>query len=185
MYFRVRILFLALAASAAASGADLLKREAFGTIGLGRIYDDEGSLGQGLNGGGGFGYRLSPRFGVEAGINAFRTSREFSSAYPAYRANGVLLSGSGLLYFGHGIAQPYLALGAGLLHYRNVSDFSGMTTGRSSNGLAVNAGFGLRIFATRQISIRPEVRIYGGRAGNAVPAPFADLRLSIGAGYHW
>ena len=179
-----RILFAWLASAAALPAADLLKREVFGSIGLGRIYDDEGSLGQGLNGGGGFGYRVRPRFGVEAEINAFRTRREFSPAYPPYRAGGVLLMGNGLLYFARGTVQPYVLFGAGLLHYRNLSDFSG-TAGRSGNGLALNAGFGIRIFAAPRLSLRPEVRIYGGSAGGAAEAPISDLRLSIGVAYHW
>jgi hypothetical protein len=185
MSFIARILFLALAASAAASGADFLKREVFGAVGLGRVYDDEGSLGRGINGGAGLGYRLSPRFGVEAEANFFGTSREFSPAYPPYRANGILLSAGGLLYFARQTAQPYLVFGAGLLHFRNVSDFSGTSTGRSGNGLALNAGFGVRIFASSHFSIRPEVRVYHGRAGNAPEAPFSYLRLAVGAGYHW
>lgn len=181
----MRLVVALLFAAAAASGGELLKKEVFGAVGIGKTYDDEGSLGAGLNGGGGFGYRLSHRFGVEAEVNAFRTRREFSPVFPAYQAHGTHAMGNGLLYFNRGAAQAYLIFGAGVLHFRNQADFAGSSAGRSGNGFAANAGFGVRIFATQRVSLRPEFRVYAGGAGGAVEAPFGDMRLSLGIGYHW
>src|SRR5690242_328741 len=84
------------------------KREVFGTIGIGKTADDEGSLGSGVNGGGGFGYRLTRRFGVKAEVNAFRTRRDFSAGFQPFEATGVFAMGNGLLYLNRGRTQVYL-----------------------------------------------------------------------------
>ena len=181
----MKLLWMILALAASAFGQEYLKYEAFGTIGIGKTYDDEGSLGSGLNGSGGFGYRLARRFGVEAEVNAFRTTREFSSQFPPFRASGVHVTGSGLLYLNRGRAQAYLLLGAGLAHVRVKADFGGAPATPSGDGLAVTFGFGVKAFITKNLSLRPEVRVYSADAGNAIEAPFADLRVSMGVGYHW
>ena len=157
----------------------------FGAIGIGKTYDDEGSLGSGLNAGGGFGYRLSRRFAVEAEVNAFRTRRDFSSSFAPFQANGAHVMGSGLLYLNRGRAQTYLLLGAGLLHVHVKNGFGGAPAGRSANGFAVNFGGGLKIFVSPHFSLRPELRIYSGGLGEAVEPPFSDIRISLGVGYHW
>jgi opacity protein-like surface antigen len=174
-----------LAGSAPASGQDFLRKEVFGVIGVGKTYDDEGSLGKGINGGGGFGYRLSRRFGAELEVNAFKTRREFASVVPAYESNGVHIMANGLLYLNQGRTQGYLIFGAGLLHFRNTMGFAGVDFDRSGNGLAVGIGAGLKIFVKERLSLRPEFRIYGGAAGGAVEPPFTDMRASMGLGYHW
>ena len=66
-----------------AIAVDYPRAEVFGAIGVGKTGDDEGGLGSGINGGGGIGYRIVRRLGVEAEINGFRTKRTFSSAFPA------------------------------------------------------------------------------------------------------
>ena len=157
----------------------------FGAIGIGKTYDDEGSLGSGLNAGGGFGYRLSQRFAVEAEVNGFRTRRDFSSSFAPFQANGAHVMGSGLLYLSRGRAQAYLLLGGGLLHVHVKNGFGGAPAGKSANGFAVNFGGGLRIFVSPHLSLRPELRIYSGGSGGAVEPPFSVIRISLGAGYHW
>jgi len=164
---------------------DLRRREVFGAIGIGKTYDDEGSLGSGLNAGGGFGYRLSQRFAAEAEVNAFRTRRDFSPSFAPFQASGVHAMGSGLLYLGRGRAQAYLLLGAGLLHVHVNNGFGGAPAGKSANGFAVNLGGGLKIFVRQHFSLRPELRIYSGGSGKAVEPPFSDIRISLGVGYHW
>ena len=86
----------------------------FGAIGIGKTHDDEGSLGSGLNAGGGFGYRLSRRFAVEAEVNAFRTQRDFSSSFAPLQANGAHVMGSGVLYLNRGTGADVPAAGCGL-----------------------------------------------------------------------
>jgi len=162
-----------------------LRNEIFGAVGIGAAYHDEGSLGSGLNGGGGFGYRLSRRFGLEAEVNAFRTTRDYSSLYPPFQASGVHAMGSGLLYLNRGRAQTYLIFGAGLMHVSNATGFAGAQPGSSTDGLAANVGAGIKIFVTEHLSLRPEFRIYAGNSRGAVEPPLGVLRLSLGIGYHW
>jgi hypothetical protein len=168
-----------------AFGQDVSKGEVFGTIGIGKTYDDEGSLGSGINGGGGIGYRLTGRLGVEAEVNAFRTKRDFSFTPNGFEASGAFIMGNGLLYLTRGRGQLYLIGGAGLLHIRNQFGFTGVAVNRSGNGLAVDVGMGLKIFATPRFYLRPDVRVYAGNSGSTVEAPFSDIRISIGAGYCW
>src|SRR6185436_1992369 len=118
--------------------------------------------------GGGFGYHLSRRFAVEAGVNGFRTRRDFSSSFAPFQANGAHVMGSGLLYLSRGRAQAYLLLGAGLLHVHVKNGFGELPAGQSGNGFAINFGGGLRIFVSPHLSLRPELRIYSGGAGGAV-----------------
>ena len=164
--------------------AGILRQEVFGVVGVGKAYDDEGSLGSGINGGGGFGYRFSRRWAVEAEVNAFRTRREFSSQFPAFQANGAHVIGSALLYLTQGRGQAYLIFGGGLQHTSVKSGFGGAGLG-SANGGAVNFGGGVKAFVTPHVSLRPEVRVFAGGSGSVVEAPFSVIRVSIGAGYHW
>ena len=185
----IRLLIAGLFAVSVLAAADTaegyLNRELFGTVGIGKAYDDEGSLGSGLNGGGGFGYRLSQRFGVEAEINAFRTVREFGPLFPPFRATGVHAMGYGLLYFNRGRAQAYLIFGAGLLHSSNPVGFAGARSDPSANGFAANLGAGIKIFVSEHVSLRPEFRIYAGDSRGVVEPPLGVMRFSMGIGYHW
>jgi hypothetical protein len=174
-----------LLAAGCLTAADPPRRDVFGFVGYGKTYDDEGSLGAGLNGGGGFGYRLTRRFGVQGDVNLFRTRREFGAGYPDYTAHGALVMGNGLLHFSSSAVQPYLLFGAGLLNYTNDVDFGGAPVNRSGTGFALDVGFGVKAFLRPNLSLRPEVRIYAGGAGSAVERPFSDLLFSIGVGYHW
>ncbi|MEO8598119.1 MAG: outer membrane beta-barrel protein [Candidatus Solibacter sp.] len=181
--FTVGVILLAAVASAKA--ADFLRNEIFGAAGIGKTYDDEGSLGSGLNGGCGYGYRFSRWLGVQAEVNAFRTKREFSPQFIPFQASGGHLMGSALLYLTRGSAQVYLIGGAGVLHTSVSSDFAGATSNPSANGFAINFGGGVKAFVTPRVSIRPEVRVFAGNSHGAIEPPFSDIRLSVGAGYHW
>ncbi len=162
-----------------------LRREVFGSAGFGYNYDDEGSIGHGVTGGGGFGYRIWQRLGVEGEVSAFRSRREFGAPIPAFQANGLRVMGNGLIYLNRGPAQAYVLLGFGLLHVRNEVGFAGLRLDRSSNGVNAGAGFGLRIFVTPHWSLRPEFRVDAGATNGAIEAPFTSMRFAMGVGYHW
>lgn len=179
------VLGLYFVAAASTSGQEYMKREVFGSVGVGKTYDDEGSLGKGINGAGGAGYRLTRRFGVEVEVSGFQTKREIAFTPAPFQARGALVMANGLLYLNRGRGQFYLIGGAGMLHIRNQVGFGGVPVNRSDNGLAVDFGIGVKIFATSHIVLRPEARIFGGDSGRAVEAPFTDMRFSIGAGYCW
>ena len=161
------------------------RNEVFGAVGIGQTYHDEGSLGSGLNGGGGFGYRLSRRFGLEAEVNAFRTTREFGSLYPPFQASGVHAMGNGLLYLNRGRAETYLIFGAGLMHVSNSTGFAGAQPGLATTGFAASLGAGIKIFVSEHLSLRPEFRIYAGDSRGVVEPPLGVFRFSMGVGYHW
>ena len=162
-----------------------LRNEVFGAVGIGAAWHDEGSLGSGLNGGGGFGYRLSRRFGLEAEVNAFRTTRDYSSLYPPFQASGVHAMGNGLLYLNRGRAQTYLIFGAGLMHVSNPTGFAGARPGSSADGFAASLGAGIKIFVSEHLSLRPEFRIYAGDSRGVLEPPLGVFRFSMGIGYHW
>jgi hypothetical protein len=168
------LLFLLLLAVASMCGQDTPKREVFGVTGIGKTYDDEGSLGKGLHGGGGFGYRFTRRFGAEIEATAFRTRREFPTQ--VFEASGAMLLGNGLLHLTGGRVQWYLLGGAGLLYVRN---------NLTDHGLVLALGTGVKIYPTRRFVLRPEVRLFAGNSGRAVEAPFTGVRVSMGAGFCW
>jgi len=162
--------------------------EIFGAVGFGRTYDDEGSLGSGLNGGGGIGYRIRSKFGLEFELSGFRHERETSFGSLSFAGHGVFATGNALYYFGSGSGrvQPYIIGGAGLLHKRNTSSFEGQPPlDIWGTGLALNIGTGANIFPVPRFSIRPVFRIFSGKAGSAVEAPFSVIRASVGLAYHW
>jgi hypothetical protein len=158
----------------------------FGQIGGAKVYDDEGSLGSGLYGGGGFGYRLHRRFSVEAEISRFEHEREIGGGAFRFAGAGTFAAGNLLLHLKTGSVQPYVLAGAGLLHYRNSSTLSGLPA-NSSTRFAGTAGFGVLGFLTPRVSVRPEVRVSIGGATSwaGVEPPVSVLRYSIGIGYHW
>jgi opacity protein-like surface antigen len=153
--------------------------DVFGLIGVGATYDDEGSLGRGVSGAGGIGYRLTKRFGVEGEINAFQSKRDFGQPVPPFQHSGAHVMANALAHFGPSRAQFYLLGGVGLLHVKNKS------TDRSDNGFNVGFGAGFKFFATDHIYIRPDVRIFGGSTSQAVESPFSMLRIAVGVGYSW
>ena len=155
------------------------RTEVFGLIGLGKVYDDEGSLGSGPSGGGGIGYRLRKRLGVEGEVNFVRSSRDFGGGAPSFRHNGFHLMGNALAHFGPPRAQFYLLGGAGLAHVRNVQ------ADISESKFGINFGLGMKIYASEHIYIRPDLRIFGSGGGQALESPFTVIRIGIGVGYSW
>jgi hypothetical protein len=195
-FFRLRIFYrtilmcalllpVSALATVPAAGGDGGRREIYAFAGIGGIYDDEGSLGKGGSGGGGFGYRLSNRFSMEGEVSRFQNRREFSSMYPPFQGRGASIMGSALWYFTGGRAEGYLIGGAGWLHYRTGFDFSGIRVDRGGNGFALNFGSGVKIRLSERIFLRPEFRILTGKAGRAVEPPLGNLRFSMGLGYRW
>lgn len=179
------ILSLFVMASGVSLGQEYPRREVFGTIGIAKTYDDEGSLGKGLHGGGGFGYRFTERLGAEVEITGFRTRRELSFTPAAFKASGAMVLGNGLLYLIRGRGEWYLIGGAGMLHIRNEVGFAGTPVNVAANGPAIDLGTGIKIHATRHLVLRPEVRLFMGNSEGAVEAPFAGLRVSMAAGFCW
>ena len=185
---RIVMIFVACLAIAAPSfGEDYPRTEVFGSVGWGRWWDDEGAPVGGVNGGGGIGRRLLPQFAIEGEVNAFRGTRGYPGPTSPYSARGFHLMGNGLLYvFRSERAQVFVLLGAGAAHSTTEINFGDYHNSRSGSGFVANAGAGMKIFVSKHVALRPEVRLIAGSAGSSVIKPFsAELRFSLGLGYQW
>jgi Outer membrane protein beta-barrel domain len=176
-----------LAFAAPSFGEEHHRTEVFGSAGWGRWWDNEGAPAGGVNFGGGMGRRLLPQFAIEGEVNVFRGTRGYPGQPPPYRARGFHLMGNGLLYVFRGErAQVFVLLGAGAAHSTTEMNFGGYHDSRTGSGFIANAGAGMKIFISQHVALRPEVRLIAGSAGSSVIEPFsAELRCSLGVGYHW
>lgn len=183
----VMISAVCLGFAAPSFGEDYPRTEVFGSVGWGRWWDNEGAPVGGVNGGGGIGRRLLPQFAIEGEVTAFRGTRGYPGPAPAYRARGFQLMGNGLLYVLRGErAQVFVLLGAGAAHSTTEMSFGDYHNSRSGDGFVANTGAGMRVFVSKHVALRPEVRLIAGSAGSSVIEPFgAELRFSLGLGYHW
>lgn len=155
------------------------RADVFSLIGIGKVYDDEGSLGSGPSGGFGIGYRLTKRLGVEAEVNAFRSERDFGVVPPPFRHSGFQVMGNALAHFGPARARFYLLGGLGAMGVRN------RNRDVADTRFGIGFGVGMKIFASEHIYIRPDLRIFGRGGSNLVGDPITVLRIAIGAGYSW
>lgn len=161
--------------------------EVFGSIGGGKAYDDEGSLGKGLDIGGGAGFRLTPRLGLEGHVNRIEYKRDFSSGV-RFEGTAVFTTANLLYHFSTSRAQPYVVGGVGFVHLENRSRFpeDDFLPKRTANGFATNFGGGVKIFLSKNFSLRPEVRVFiGDTEGSGVEQPFSVGRASVALSYHW
>src|SRR5215211_3225360 len=83
------------------------KGEVFGNVGAGKAYDDEGGIGNGLDFGGGIGYRITPKFGVEGYVNSIRHKREFGNGV-VFEGTGTFVSANAIYHFSTAKVQPYV-----------------------------------------------------------------------------
>jgi len=161
--------------------------EVFGSVGGGRAYDDEGNIGSGIDFGGGVGFRITPKFGIEGQVNRMIYERGFSSGV-LFKGSAVFTTANVIYHFSKEQAQPYVIAGVGFVHHENRSQFpvEPFTIKGSTNGFAFDFGAGIRIFINKQFSLRPEFRVFiGDAAGSGVESPFSVMRGSLAFSYHW
>jgi opacity protein-like surface antigen len=161
--------------------------EIFGSVGGGKAYDDEGSIGKGVDFGGGIGYRLTPRFGIEGQVNRISYNRDLPLS-ARFEGTAVFTTANVLYHFTTSKAQPYVIGGLGFVHHENRARFAEESTTfiRSTNGIATNFGAGVKIFLSKKFSLRPEFRVFiADTKGSGVEPPFSVWRGSIGFSYHW
>jgi opacity protein-like surface antigen len=184
-----RLTYLAILAAAgmmpAAAQEVEYRREIFGGMGGARTYDDEGFLGYGLHGLGGFRYRVHPRLAFEFEVDGFRHRRTFSPEHQ-FKGHGVLTTGGLQFYFSpQSKTQPYLAAGAGLLRYTRADLFDGVPRpSNSANSFAVQFGAGVRIQVTPRFWLSPDFRIQGSNPLNT-GVLFPVFRFSLITAYGW
>ena len=162
--------------------------EVFGTAGYSATYDDEGGIGRGLDVGAGFGVRAIGKLGFEGSVNRVSHLREFSFPSIRFEGTAIFACANALYHFSDSKAQPYAIGGIGVLHHKDRS--SGLGPPRpplSGSGFAFNFGTGVKVFVSKHVSVRPEVRVFVGDLGESagIEPPFSLLRGSVGIGYHW
>ncbi len=184
--------------------APFVKREVFGTFGVGRLFRfDDKSFGNGPNLGAGVGLRLRNGLGFEfewnrtlglslvpapcgiAGLQCEINARQGVSSANVASANV-------FYYFSRSYrVQPYVTGGLGALWSKGkevsilVQDSTAIAREEdwSDTGLAWNIGAGLRIEAGKGFWLRPEIRLLDATARSR--ANLSLFRASIGAGYDW
>jgi hypothetical protein len=168
-------------------GGDCPRTEVFGSAGWGRWWDNQGSSLQGLNGSIGIGRRLLPQFAIEGEVAAFRGSRWYFGMESPYHSRGLLFTANAVLYvFRRERTEVFVLLGGGAARSTTKVEFPGVHYSQSGTGFVANAGTGVKVFLTKHLALRPEVRVLGTPAGSSLREPFsAELRFSIGLGYHW
>jgi opacity protein-like surface antigen len=171
-------LVLAALPLAAQTSGEFKRWEVHGSIGGGKSYDDEGSIGSGLSGGFGVGKRVTRRIGVEGEYTHLRHKREISGGAFIWEGSANLFTGNFLLHFRpERRVQPFVLIGAG-----------GMTYEGSGPGFAWNCGAGVKAYLTDHWFLRPEVRISSGdydRGPSQPEPPLSNIRVQFGVGYRW
>ncbi len=179
MHKFIGVLVLAALPVAAQSSGEFKRWEAYGHVGAGVSYDDEGSIGGGLFTGVGGGKRVTRRIGIEGEYTYFQHDRMIGLGAFRFKGSGHMVTGNFLYHFRpESKVQPFLLVGAGGLSY---SDSDGP-------GFAWTGGVGLKAYVTDHIFLRPEVRLSSGRF-DRVPLqpepPLSNLRFQFGVGYRW
>lgn len=154
------------------------KWSVFGGLGIGKFYDDEGSLGKGLTYRAGVEWRPLGRVGFDAELLGSQFER---SDYFNVRGNVQFVFANALYYFSRSRVQPYLKGGVGM--YRTQYSYGWPVSSpaeyhASRSGAAVGVGAGVRFFPTRRWSINPDFRLLGGN--------YSLINyFSVSAAYHW
>ena len=155
------------------------KTEVFGIVGGAAIHDDETYLGSGLNLGGGVGFRLSRRFGLNVEAYYNNSSRNFPDA--RLESNATTLAADLHIYFPIRKVEPYVLVGTGLTRFHQSGNFIDADFESTDSGYTLQWGGGARIFVTRQLSVGPEFKWVSSSG-----ISFANqLRGTVSIGYHW
>ena len=160
----MRAVVLALILSAIADGVCAQpateSRQSVSLIGgLGKTYDDEGSLGRGWLVGGAIDRVVFGRTRLEGSLELLTHDRD--AGY--FLSNGrTVIGGLSLVRrFGSGGTQPYLFAGLTAGHHSGANRFSGNRVPLSNTGAGMRFGFGVAMRAGARYEIRPEIRMNG------------------------
>jgi opacity protein-like surface antigen len=145
-------------AATGAAQTDRPKGRAAVVMGSGQTWDDEGSIGKGLNVGGRVDWRVLGNTSVEGAVELL--SHERSGGFYEAEGTSVLLSASLVHRFGDWRAQPYVLEGLTLLHHSGETRFDNLRFEDSSTNPGFHFGGGLAVRVTDRFEIGPEVRFY-------------------------
>jgi hypothetical protein len=167
--------------SAAQSRPSEAGPEVFGGLALGWVTDDEGFLGNGLDIGGGAGYRWRSPFSAEVQLGRLKSKRRFDSGVK-FDARLLQLSARVLYHFSVRTTERYVGGAVGVTRYERTSVFPVTVPGPDGRPLRVGderfrsagaeftsggvAGVGIR--AGRRVDVRPELAVLITRPNNFV-----------------
>jgi len=175
--------------------------EVFGTVGWGRFWHGDDSLGSGIELGVGAGFRPFQGklrgLGFEVRVNQLHHDVQTSATHST-DGKALALLGNALYHFGTSKIQPYVMGGIGILKAdytrTGYSDwYDGGPDGEhheeywtervNASKMAINLGVGLKAAIRPNLSIRPELTLIDTTPGSGYN--WGSLRVSLGVGYHW
>lgn len=163
----------------------------FGVLAVGWLNDDEGSLGRGLEAGGGGGYRWRGPLAAEVQLGRLGTERRFASGVE-FDARLLQLSGRVLYHFSAGRTEPYVGGVVGLTRFERTSVFPVVVPDpdgrpvrqgedvfrRDGSELTWGGAAGVGARAARRLQVRAEVTMLVTRPSNFV-AVSAGVKLGV------
>ncbi len=188
-----------LCANGAVAQGSEYRGEIFGNIGVVKIFDDETNLGNGVGYGGGIGYRFTRRLGVDFEVNSLNHRRDAG----VWVIDGYALTAGGGLqvhFLPESTAQPFVRAAIVWARYHGTSRSNptfepglppqSITSNQTFYGPEI--GGGIRFFAGKRWSIRPEFRMTLLN-GTKDYLPGRDIiepglwapRFNVAVAYHW
>lgn len=162
--------------TAIASGAEAQTSDMRGSVaavaGVGRTWDDEGSIGNGAAAGGRVEWRLFGNTSIEGAIETLAHDRRGGFFQSEGRSN--LFSVSLLHRFGSPGIQPYVLEGVGLVRHSGTTRVDDLATQRTSTDTAFHFGAGLAVRIGERVEIGPEARFYVIRPSNGSDPAWAN-----------
>jgi hypothetical protein len=182
--------------------AESRKKELFGTLGYGKLYEDEGSLGSGGIFGGGIGYRITGRSQVNFEFSVHNNERADNRLFFS-EGTTYITGGSYQYHFASGKVQPYIEVGAGWAHFDGMKGWRGYDLPGNEGSVPEYSykgkqdmwywtiGGGIRFFLNDSLSVSPEVRWLTGGGGSYQPGkdviepPLMIFWGGASVGYHF
>jgi hypothetical protein len=178
---RVAALFLAVLSMSAPAWAQAPASAgtAGGVLATSQTWDDEGSIGTGVGGGGRVGWRLFGTTSIEGSLDILRHDRSGG----AFESQGTsTIGGVSLVHrFGRRVVQPYLLGGLDLVRHSGETTFDARRTPHHSSDGAYHFGFGAAA-RVRRLELGPEARFYVIRVSNDSDpawASFVGVRVAL------
>lgn len=135
-----------------------------GVLGAGRTWDDEGSIGTGVGGGGRVEWRLFGNTGIEGAVDGLTHVRR--GGFFQSEGTSTILSVSLRHRFGPDIVTTYILEGVDLVRHSGTTRIDNVTFGNKSTSTGFHFGVGLAVRVADRLEIGPEARFYILRPDN-------------------
>jgi opacity protein-like surface antigen len=157
------------------------------TVGGGKTWDDEGTIGNGLSSGGSVEWRFDPRMSVIFRLERLGHERQTSGDLLVFSGRTIFATGEFQYRFRPSGATPYVTGGYGAALYSGqlTSRFGTIVnTNRSSrSGVLVGAG-GVEVPIGRRVFVTPELRLYICQPTEDF-APWMAIRRALNVGWRF